>query len=715
MDKSILLKVARAETESTPPGYVIEELVRMSMNPEACYEIEDFFLRFLGQNFKQYDPYVKCKILRSIRHICENGNPQFRFSLQRKASVLKSFLSYRAPPDPLRGDALIREVRDEADKCIKALYGNEAFSGDSSFTKPQFYRYNEMSDQSEQSTSRIEGFGSDSLPLSSISSPVQIYSDASSRRFNRMEGFGNPYFAYQNDPSIKNNNVVDSVSSVVSMQAGNLVSGLSQAASSVTKYIPESIRSQIGTLGEMLSIPNSSSWPSVAHSEWKRSYQPSNSYNFSESMESHHGISSYSPPYQQHRPSLSSNAFHRAQVSPALSPPQIQPTSPTTHDTASFSFFNHKQQSNTTIAATNDVEFSPLISLVDSICCSTISSKPAPARSTLAEFTNRVNLDPHSSAIVPILLAKLIPNPEFPAVRQATTWQAKYRVISCLDSLINPSYNIQADSREAFERSIKASCRQGLTIVRVSTPKCAVIIDDLLDKLQLAPSSLINCNATSADYLIDSSFTSDQSTESDSDIEDGGVCAKTQEVVANDDLLGDLLGTTKMNVRFDLDSKPLPNISKIIPHVPLSDSTLLDDVLGFSAEPKMSAHQTINLVQATPNQFSGLFSGLSLSSLDRSTGELLDLNCSHEINTSSSSSNVAVMNPSVSCPASSTTESLKDVGLNLPKDLFSDENLTHSFPVTSNVGSTTAAINHSFDIFVASPTPKTQNLFHFIQ
>lgn len=656
MDRSVLQKAVRPDSEPTP-GYLLEEIVRMSMLPGACGEIEEFLLKGLGQNYKQYDPYVKGKMLRIVKHICDAGNPQFRLSLQRKVGTFKAFLCYRSPPDPLRGDALNRDVRDMAQKCIKALYGNETFDEQQQVKSSQFYLYEEPSAQTgptsgwQASSSRIEGFGSEFNPIGENNSCRSESQFTTFRRSGKMEGFGNPHFAYHND-NLKGSgapSVVDSVSEVVSAQAENLVNGLSQAASTVSRYLPDSVKAQIDAIGHKLALPSSRSG-NVASSndEWSNRNSVSDHYRFSgvpggrQRQPTDSSLPTYSPPREQQ-----SHPFFR----PLPSIPKSAEELPVMNPRISF-----VEQTQTQVPETvsedhgsknNDVQFYSLISSVEEICLSTISSRPAPTRSALAEFVKSVSSDSQSSMIIPILLSKLNPNlPIGLSIRPATTWQAKYRVISCISALVDPAFNLNPDTRVSFERTLKKLGRDTLMTVCATTPKCRKLAEDLIRNIQLSPNP--SQPAPLADFLVgpstghslydDDSVTSDSSSSAErlaasTDLWSGGGAEQsiTSNFVGNNDLLGDLLPTPD-NEKILPVSSPTATIESV-----LGPGSLLDDDVVVSKEgatheiipdsifEQLSCFDKSNSL--APSASSSLFSGLSISNGKRGVPSNAEKTC----------------------------------------------------------------------------------------
>eukprot|EP00451_Oxyrrhis_marina_P038327 CAMPEP_0204364648 /NCGR_PEP_ID=MMETSP0469-20131031/41307_1 /ASSEMBLY_ACC=CAM_ASM_000384 /TAXON_ID=2969 /ORGANISM="Oxyrrhis marina" /LENGTH=139 /DNA_ID=CAMNT_0051353593 /DNA_START=46 /DNA_END=462 /DNA_ORIENTATION=- len=135
-----LLNKATASDDAPPPGYLFGEIARQTFNsPDESREIAEYLLKKLQKD----QPNVKLKCLRVIKHVCEQGKPDFKREIQRRAEVVKACLQYRSTPDPLKGDQPSKAVRDEADAALKCIF-----------------------DSNPQSTSmgpgnRIQGFGSE--------------------------------------------------------------------------------------------------------------------------------------------------------------------------------------------------------------------------------------------------------------------------------------------------------------------------------------------------------------------------------------------------------------------------------------------------------------------------------------------------------------------------------------------------------------------------
>lgn len=88
---------------------------------------------------------VKVKSLLICKHLLEKGNPHFQKELQHNVNAIRAclgnssfpffwlpagtsffffsnYVDFRGPPDPVRGDAVYKAVRDKATVCLSYLY-----------------------------------------------------------------------------------------------------------------------------------------------------------------------------------------------------------------------------------------------------------------------------------------------------------------------------------------------------------------------------------------------------------------------------------------------------------------------------------------------------------------------------------------------------------------------------------------------------------------
>ncbi|CEM04567.1 unnamed protein product [Vitrella brassicaformis CCMP3155] len=229
MDRALLNR-ATSQDDVPTPGYMFNEIAQMTfLHPEASEQLHEYLLKKLQRD----NPYVKLKVLRIIKHVAEKGKPDFRRAVQRKAEVIKACLTYRGAPDPLKGDAPSKDVREEAEQTVKALFSAE----------------NAGQTTGLDASGRIQGFGSDLGDTPTYSNgpgaynppPALRYAHAEARyggessyrgpssfsagggdssgvgmpKVGGMTGFGNPAFDHAPQPS-RTDKILSNISSVVS-------------------------------------------------------------------------------------------------------------------------------------------------------------------------------------------------------------------------------------------------------------------------------------------------------------------------------------------------------------------------------------------------------------------------------------------------------------------------------------------------------------------
>lgn len=209
---SLLRRTIGGTDENLPEGHQLDSLVRGTYENPAitCPAMVSVLIERLQKYHGESDPNVKLKCLRVIRHCLQRGRQEFSQALRRNATIVKELLTYNCPPDPLRGNAPAKAVRQEAHLCMDALYGGSAANTSS------FYKYRRPVEASESN-----------------------YSIPSLRR---MEGFGNTEFRDQKS-------VVETVAEAI---PDSLVTGVTQAVNRVAQYLPAPMATHIETLGNRL-------------------------------------------------------------------------------------------------------------------------------------------------------------------------------------------------------------------------------------------------------------------------------------------------------------------------------------------------------------------------------------------------------------------------------------------------------------------------------
>ncbi|CAM8954268.1 unnamed protein product [Rhodiola kirilowii] len=142
--RSRMIDAATSDEHKVTPVYKLEEICDLlrSSHVSIVKEISDFVLKRLEHK----SPVVKQKALRLIKYSVSKAGVEFRREMQRHSVAIRQLFHYKGHPDPLKGDALNKAVRDMAHEAISALFAAED-------DKPA---------PTENLTRRIEGFGNTS-------------------------------------------------------------------------------------------------------------------------------------------------------------------------------------------------------------------------------------------------------------------------------------------------------------------------------------------------------------------------------------------------------------------------------------------------------------------------------------------------------------------------------------------------------------------------
>ncbi|KAL3630281.1 hypothetical protein CASFOL_023265 [Castilleja foliolosa] len=141
--RSKMVDGATSDEDKVTPVYKLEELCDLlrSSHVSIVKEVSEFILKRLDHK----SPIVKQKALRVIKYAVGKSGTEFRREMQRNSIAVRQLIHYKGQPDPLKGDALNKAVRETAQEALSAL-----FSSDESKAAP-----------TESSLgSRIQGFGS---------------------------------------------------------------------------------------------------------------------------------------------------------------------------------------------------------------------------------------------------------------------------------------------------------------------------------------------------------------------------------------------------------------------------------------------------------------------------------------------------------------------------------------------------------------------------
>ncbi|XP_051127003.1 protein MODIFIED TRANSPORT TO THE VACUOLE 1 [Andrographis paniculata] len=148
--RSKLIDAATADEDKVAPVYKLEEICDLlrSSPVSIVKEVSEFILKRLDHK----SPIVKQKALRVIKYAVGKSGAEFRREMQRHSIAVRQLIHYKGKPDPLKGDALNKAVRETAQETLSAL-----FSSDESKATPK-----------ESSLgSRIQGFGNTNFEMPS--------------------------------------------------------------------------------------------------------------------------------------------------------------------------------------------------------------------------------------------------------------------------------------------------------------------------------------------------------------------------------------------------------------------------------------------------------------------------------------------------------------------------------------------------------------------
>ncbi|KAM5579120.1 protein MODIFIED TRANSPORT TO THE VACUOLE 1 [Rosa sericea] len=138
--RSRMVDAATSDEDKVSPVYKLEEICQLlrSSHGSIVKEMSEFVLKRLDHK----SPIVKQKALRLIKYAVGKSGVEFRREMQRHSVAVRQLFHYKGQPDPLKGDALNKAVRDTAQEAIAAIFSEES--------KPA---------PAEDLNRRIQGFG----------------------------------------------------------------------------------------------------------------------------------------------------------------------------------------------------------------------------------------------------------------------------------------------------------------------------------------------------------------------------------------------------------------------------------------------------------------------------------------------------------------------------------------------------------------------------
>ncbi|XP_057519083.1 protein MODIFIED TRANSPORT TO THE VACUOLE 1-like [Amaranthus tricolor] len=121
--RSRMIDAATSDEDKVTPVYKLEEICELLRSSPAgiVKEVSEFLLKRLDHK----SPVVKQKALRVIKYSVGKSGPEFRREMQRNSVAVKQLLHYKGQPDPLKGDALNKAVRETAQDALSAIFSTD--------------------------------------------------------------------------------------------------------------------------------------------------------------------------------------------------------------------------------------------------------------------------------------------------------------------------------------------------------------------------------------------------------------------------------------------------------------------------------------------------------------------------------------------------------------------------------------------------------------
>ncbi|XVE88850.1 hypothetical protein DITRI_Ditri19aG0102100 [Diplodiscus trichospermus] len=149
--RSRMIDGATSDEDKVTPVYKLEEICELlrSSHVSIIKEVSEFILKRLDHK----SPIVKQKALRLIKYAVGKSGVEFRREMQRNSVAVRQLFHYKGQPNPLKGDALNKAVRDTAHEAISAI-----FAEDNNNNKPS---------HADELNNRIQGFGNTNFEMPS--------------------------------------------------------------------------------------------------------------------------------------------------------------------------------------------------------------------------------------------------------------------------------------------------------------------------------------------------------------------------------------------------------------------------------------------------------------------------------------------------------------------------------------------------------------------
>lgn len=121
--RSKLIDGATSDEDKVTPVYKLEEICDLlrSSHITIVKEVSQFILRRLEHK----SPIVKQKALRVIKYAVGKSGAEFKREMQRNSVAVRQLIHYKGQPNPLKGDALNKAVRETAQEALSVLFSSE--------------------------------------------------------------------------------------------------------------------------------------------------------------------------------------------------------------------------------------------------------------------------------------------------------------------------------------------------------------------------------------------------------------------------------------------------------------------------------------------------------------------------------------------------------------------------------------------------------------
>ncbi|KAJ3694531.1 hypothetical protein LUZ60_010011 [Juncus effusus] len=143
--RSRLVDAVTSDEDKVAPVYKLEEICELLRVSDSgiVKEMSEFVLKRLDHK----SPLVKQKALRLIKYAVAKSGTEFRREMQKHSTAVRQLVHYKGQPDPLKGDALNKAVRETANEAMAAVFS----TGEAKPAAPTA--------ASESLGKRIQGFG----------------------------------------------------------------------------------------------------------------------------------------------------------------------------------------------------------------------------------------------------------------------------------------------------------------------------------------------------------------------------------------------------------------------------------------------------------------------------------------------------------------------------------------------------------------------------